>query len=301
MKLNFLLLLILLGFAGCEKDVDDFTPYRKTAVEWPEVLDLKTTSKSILAEEDSKVVLGSGEELFFPANTLVDGKGALVTGRVDLSLTKIGKKSDLIFAYLNSNSTGKNPLEHHHIIQIKAYHNTQAVKIAPGKKMTIKSPSAHAFSLGGTWQQGDSQDSDDFNWLPSFNGLKKSEWVSEGQNYSGVEYTTDKLGWITGASQFTTDHKLCVSFPEGYDQAKTKVYFVFEDKFAVTEMKPFSDSDNVCTFVPDKTKGNIIIISQDGDTFKYQNEAITMTEELRFSAQPVATVLDHIVLDLNKL
>lgn len=300
MKLNFLLFFILLGLVGCEKDVDSFTPYTQTAVEWPEVLELKTTSKSFLAEEDSEILLGAGEVIFFPANSLVDLEGNLVVGKVDLSLTKIGTKADLIFAYLNSDTNSKHSLEHHHIIQIKAYHNTQAVTIAPSKRITVKSPTAHSISQGGAWQNT-SHEPNVFKWMPSFNELKKSEWIAEGQTYSGVEYTTDKLGWITGASQTTADHKLCVSFPEGYNQAHTKVYFVFADKFTVAEMKPFSDSDKFCTFVPDKTKGNIIIISQDGNSFKYQNETITMTANLRFSAQPINTVLENIVLDLNKL
>lgn len=300
MKLNFLLFFILMGLIGCEKDIDSFTAYTQTAVEWPEVLKLKTSSKHFLAEEDSEIRLGSGEMILFPANSLVDLEGNLVVGKVDLSLTKIGKKADLIFAYLNSNSNSKHPLEHHHIIQIKAYHNTQAVAIASGKKIIVKSPTAHSIAQGGAWQKA-SQEPNDFKWAPSFNQLKKSDWTVEGQNYSGVEYTTNKLGWVTGASEITTDHKLCVSLPEGYNQAQTKMYFVFADKFTVTEMKPFSDSDKFCTFVPDKTKGNIIIISQDGDSFKYQNESITMTAELRFSAQPINTVLESIVLDLNKL
>ncbi|HHB79055.1 MAG TPA: hypothetical protein ENK85_07465 [Saprospiraceae bacterium] len=304
MKQNIIILLLLLTLVGCKEDVDEFEPYVETAIAFPEVVDLKPIYKQFNAEEDSRIDLGGGEVLRFPANSLENRNGQTLTGKIDLSITQIRKKADLIYAYMNSNigRLDMGQINNYHVIHIKAYQNTQEVFMRSGKSFTLKSPTNQSVAGGHLWQ-GLAYTPNDFGWEKGESSVSASSWEVGGSGYSGVSYDADRLGWLSGAQAFGgTGYSLCVSLTEGLDAGKTKVYFVFDDAFSVAELKILSDTQIFCGTIPSGSKGHLIVINEEEPgVYRYQNESLTITEDKEFSAQPRITVLENIILSLNAL
>ncbi len=304
MKLNALFLLFLVTLISCNKDVDEFEPYVKTAISFPEVVDLKPIYRQFNAEETSQIDLGQGDILIVPANSIVDQAGEVLTGKIDLSITQIHKKSDLIYAFLNSNisniDTGQ--LKNYGIINIKAYQDSKEVFVKNGKQIILKTPSADDVIEGSVWT-GKHFTPNNFGWKQATsNSLTKDTWSVGGSSYTGASYHADQFGWISGAKKLSNGHQVCVNLIEGINPKNTKVYFIFAESFCVAELKVFSDADNFCATIPSDTKGHLIIINEEEKgKYRYQNEALTITENIDFSAHPQVTVLEDIILDLNSL
>ncbi len=302
MKLNILILFILGAFIGCQKDVDEFQPYVQTAVDFPEILKPQPIYRQFDAGIDSEIDLGAGEVLFFPAHSMVNNRGELLTGKIDLEITKIAKKADLIFSYLNSN-IASTQLNNYHIINIKAFANKQHALIKPGHFVTLKSPMDNAVTAGSVWT-GVVAPPNIFEWnAVGINNISATNWDVGGTDYSGISYKTKKLGWISsGQSSSGAVHSLCVNLGDGLKPAHTKVYFIFDDQFSVAELKEFSDTKQFCTDIPNNTKGHLIIINEEEKgNFRFQDKAITISGDLTIQAQPRKTVLENIVTTLNSL
>ncbi len=304
MKLNALFLLFLVTLISCNKDVDEFEPYIKTAISFPEVVDLKPIYRKFNAEETSQIDLGQGDILVVPALSIVDQAGEVLSGKIDLSITKIHKKSDLIYAFLNSNISNidAGQLENYGIINIKAYQDSKEVFVKNGKQIILKTPNADDVIEGSVWT-GKHFTPNNFGWEQATpNSLTKDTWSVDGSSYTGASYHADQFGWISGAKKLNNVHQVCVNLIEGINPKNTKVYFIFAEFFCVAELKVFSDSDNFCATIPSDTKGHLIIINEEEKgKYRYQNEALTITEDIDFSAHPQETVLEDIILDLNSL
>lgn len=304
MKLNFAILLLLFAFVGCRQDVDEFEPYVQTAISFPEVVSLKSIYRSFQADENSEIDLGKGELLIVPANSMVDDSGVTLTGKIDLNITQIKKKSDLIYAYMNSNIGQHNDgqVDNYHVVYIKAYHESHEVFVKSGQKIRLKSP---ATSLGGgsVWV-GRAFTPNSFGWEVSGVGtLTSADWSVGGEQFSGVSYDVGQMGWISGAKAFPVDgYSLCVNLEEGLDVKKTKAYFIFEDAFTVTELKLYSDTGSFCATVPAGTKGHLVVINEEEKgVYRYQKKTLTIEEDTNISARPQITVLENIILALNAL
>ncbi len=305
MKRNAIILLVLFAIIGCNKDVDEFEPYVKTAISFPEVVDLKPIYKQFNAEEMSELDLGQGDVLVVPPNSIVDQAGQLLSGKIDLNITQIRKKSDLIYAYLNSNigNSDGGQLENYHIINIKAYQDSKEVFVKDNKQIILKSPNDAVITTGTVWT-GKHFSPNNFGWnqAPSTSVLSSDSWSINGTSYSGVSYNAHQFGWISGAKELTGGYALCVNLFEGIDPKKTKAFFIFDDAFCVVELKIFSDTKNFCGTIPSGTKGHLIIINEEEKgKYRYQNEALTITEDTDFSARLQVTVLEDIILALNSL
>jgi len=303
MKLNVIFLLFLIAIVGCDKDVDEFEPYVKTAISFPEVVDLKPIYKQFNADEMSEIDLGDGDVLVVPAHSIIDQSGALLSGKIDLSITQIHRKADLIYAFLNSNN-GKldnGQLENYHIINIKAYHESKEVFVKNGHQIILKSPSDVSIPTGKVWT-GEHFSSNNFGWNQASSTLENDTWSIDGVAYSGVRYKANEFGWLTGAKEITGENTLCVNLIEGTGPTKTKVYFIYDDAFCVAELKIFSDTGKFCGTIPSGTSGRLIIINEEEKgQYRYQNTALTITEDTSISALPQITVLEDIILGLNSL
>ena len=305
MKLNVIILFFFIALVGCTKDVDEFEPYVKTAISFPEVVDLKPIYRQFVAEETSELDLGQGDALVIPANSIVDKLGQPLSGKIDLSITQIRKKSDLIYAYLNSNigQDDNGQLDNYHVVNIKAYQNTQEVFIKDGQHITLKSPNAASILTGQVWT-GNHFSPNNFGWnkAPATSTLISESWSIDGTTYTGVSYQSNKFGWISGAKELNGGHQLCVHLIEGINPKKTKAYFIFDDAFAVAELKISSDTGNFCSTIPSGTKGHLIIINEEEKgTYRYSNEALTIDADTDIAAQLQVTVLEDIILALNNL
>ena len=305
MKYSTIFLLFSLIFIGCKDDVDEFEPYVKTAISFPEVVDLKPIYAQFNAEEMSEIDLGEGNILVIHPNSIVDKAGHTLAGKIDLSITRIQKKSDLVYAYMNSNDgqSDNGLLDNYHIINIKGYHNSKEVFIKDNQQIILKSPTDASVFDGFVWS-GKYFTSNDFGWEKAPNtSVIMDSWNSNGTSYDGISYTSSTFGWISGAEKLSNSgHSLCVNLIEGLDAKKTKVYFIFDDAFSVAELKIFSDTQRFCGTIPSGSKGHLIIINEEEKgKYRYQKETLTISENTDISAQPPVRVLEDIILDLNSL
>lgn len=110
------------------------------------------------------VVIGEeGTELLIPADAFVHADGTPVTGEVDIQLTEVANKSELILSNLPTQSNGR-MLVSGGVIHLEAVADGKQLKLAPGKSVLVNFPGGYIPDMQlfkGQYDAGGSM-----NWIP---------------------------------------------------------------------------------------------------------------------------------------
>lgn len=170
MKFNYLFLLIILFFLGCQSET---TPERVTFLSTPldaVYQDLRPAiqSFSISNNQPNQIKAKGGTEIFVPKGAFVDTDGQVIEGEVEVKIVEAFSMEDFITSNLVTLSNGQ-LLESNGMINFNATAQGKTVELANGKElavsMPIKNQSMEGFQMftgnGQNWEVDSSMVDDD--------------------------------------------------------------------------------------------------------------------------------------------
>lgn len=189
-------------------------------------------SFTIDASSPSPITGAQGTVVSFWANSFVDAQGNPVTGNVDIQMTEIYTKKDMIFQ--NAQTLGNNngtlqPLVSGGEFKITASQNGNPLSLAPGwsYNVQVQAPGGTNPNMQNFYS---SSTTDTLVWNPQ----DSSQWGDQGTWY---DMYFDSLGWINcdyfmndPAPQTTVE----VDVPQGFDNSNCAVFISFDGLNSMT-------------------------------------------------------------------
>ena len=245
------LVLIVLTMS-CDKQEDDPTSPPSTETTLPtsniELLNFMkqneidyTQKFSINTTEETKIIGKEGTQLIFPANCFQTLDGESVTGKVELNLIEVYKKSDMIFlnkptmAY-NPNGEGLLPLISGGEFKITASQDGKELKIKPNTTYTL------------TTKSQDNITSD----MQFFTGIEKNDtltWVQSDSsnitiNKSDYLLNINALNWINCDYFYSNPNQqslIRVKLPKGFNINNCSLFISFDGMTSITQLYGFEE------------------------------------------------------------
>jgi hypothetical protein len=288
----------LIVFAGsfflnaCQKDIDIFVPdpgqlngpdssWQNTVTATMPVSVLKNNllpeiykdTIAVSANADT-ITTSFGVQVIFPPHSCVNGSGSPVTGKVDVELTAVNKKGDMI--RLDKPSTYNDSMlvtAGQIFIQLKK--EGQPLQLAPGVRMKIRytdlpvNPQMKFFF-------GDETNTQHFNWLPAPN--PSADTILMGTQ--AYEIRTARQRWISVATLFDvniTTPKVQVSadIASYFTNANTIAFTVFKDVRSVIAMKPDLNTRKFMTGkLPIGKQITVVVISRQANDYYLGFESV---------------------------
>lgn len=320
------LLLITASFVmnACQKDSDVFVPDpgqpNGPDTSWYSVITPTMPVSSLISAltfghyTDSIQVTANNSYLItpfglicgFPGNSCVNLAGQPVTGTVNVELTLIKKKGDMI--RLNKPTvSGNRLLVSGGEIYIRLKKNGQEVYLAPNVKITFRYPDLPLLSPMKLFS-GDESVPGIFNWLLLTDQQNNAVSINS-QNY---DIHTNKTRWIHNAQFFDTTGllqvKLNADLAAQFTNANTIAFAVFNNMRSVVALTPDLATRKFQSIrVPVGKEVTLVVISkQANDYFMGTKTFITATPATNIPVQnvpvtPVIKTLSAITDYLNAL
>jgi hypothetical protein len=296
MNRKFLILSILsscIFFTACQKDIDIFVPdagqFNGADTSWystvSTTMPVAALQTSLLAEpiKDSieisatniaYLTTAAGIQCSFPPLCCVNGAGLAVTGKIQVELSVIKKKGDMVL--MNKPTTSNNRmLVSAAEIFVRLKKDGQEVNLAPGAKINIRYAD---FPVNTSMKLffGEEPASGQFNWVPNADSI--NNFVSYGQQV--YEITTNHLRWInldyfydtTGIGRTAVSVKL----PSNYTNANTTAFLVFKEIKSVLRMNAeVNEKRFISGKVPNGKTAWVVVMSKQGNDYFFSKESIT--------------------------
>lgn len=312
MKIKVFILILFAGASllnACQKDIDVFVPdpgqsngpdtsWQNTVTPTMPVTLLKNNLviepyKDTMTVDATTVSITTpfGVLLTFPPHCCNNGSGQPVTGKVDVELTVVKKKGDMIRLQRPSTYNDSMLVTAGQIfIQLKQA--GQILQLAPGVRISIRytdlpiNPQMKFFV-------GDETNTQHFNWLPT-NDPSADTIIMGSQAY---EILTKRQRWISLATPFDVNVtspkvKLSLDVASYFTNANTTAFTVFKDVRSVVEMKPDLGTRKFITGkLPVGKQVTVVVISRQGSDYYLGFESVTtQAQSGNNTTQPVHVV-----------
>ena len=245
----FLLLVTVILFASCQKDIDIFIPGITSGgldTNWVSAItDLSPVSevKKLLRKEnflDSLDATAGGTFQTSEGLTVIVLPGSLqlsngqaVTGKIHVETILIKQRGDMIRFDKPTTSFGRVLISGGEIF-VRIRKGNEDLHLSPGKIITIKHNDSSPSSLMKLFY-GDESNPDRFNWLPANLNSRGAIGVTT----QGYEIVSEQLRWINCdyfADTSGARVNVTASLPADFTNANTGVYLVFKDIKSVVGM-----------------------------------------------------------------
>lgn len=293
------LLLIVLIFSSCRKDIDVFTTINTIPIEEQPIALAGDINRFFEASEIPSEVHTfdvnlwqyiegkKGTMLQIPRNCFVKTSGEAVTGMVDLKLIEIYEPKDMILGN-KPTTTATGIIGSAGEVFIEVTQNGEVLALASGQSIRIQMPfyasNTDTFNDQMKVFYGEDNALGQFEWtVDTTTQVTNGFW--ENQEGYGESYDLDvfKLGWINCDFfwEYPDRTPLTIHVPEGYNEENTAVFLVFKDINAVCRVFRFEDGafvskDNYA--LPIGQEVIIVGIADIEDTYYGSIMPITMTE-----------------------
>jgi len=242
----------------------------------------------------------------FPPNSCVGNAGQVITGTVNVQLTLVKKKGDMIRLNKPTTSNGRLLVSGGEIFIGLKKGNGDTVHLAPNARIFIRYADA-PLDQNMKFFVGDQSNPERFNWLPKTDTINT---ITLGPpNY---EIATNQLGWINCDRFYDTANipqvTVTANLASYFTNANTVAYTVFKDLRAVTGMYGDVSTRKFSTGkLPGGKVITVVVISKQGnDYFLGYETATTITATSANTTQsvlvkPVKKSLSDIIGFLNSL
>ncbi|MFZ1678524.1 MAG: hypothetical protein WAT91_14690 [Saprospiraceae bacterium] len=313
----FYVLGALVMMMSCGKDIDQFIPNEKQD-EVGDISRLKLKLKEDISGSITYTVSVpcSGLKAFeidkdvviqIPAGFVDLSQYPCTNGSFDVRVTVLDTKGEILAAGIPTISENT-LLESRVELKIEILNGTSHVKLAHGKKIRIlvNDPDPRErmelfYGEGDQWLQADG---DPTKW----DNVTNSEWFIQADSLqnpiTGVGYQTfsDSIDWVNVDVYFQIPAELrtpvCVELPEGFTNANTAVFMVFDDYRSITYMPGDSAKMQFCEHygsTPLGFKTTFVVIAERGEgNYYFATKKTTITTDLTETIVPLKTPYEEI-------
>lgn len=323
MKRSYSWMVLLLLVSACQKDIDIFTPYENTdatfnALDGAIAAFFERAKPAVYKVEieindRAQIFTNQNTRIDVPAQAFVTEAGTPVNGSVEVAILEsnvtgqvVGWQKPSVFRNELLRSIG--------VVEISARKDDQALKLAPGKQLTIFFPTSESVGNINVYQ-ANADNNRYFEWEVVLGGANPVETQYESSNAAeliqGIRFQTEQLGFfnlLVPYSAVTDFTEICALLPQGYDPSNTSLFYIgAESPMVVAELtwKQEGESYLFCfKNVPVGSSGQIISITRwSDDQYAFSKRAVDRVEgvQQQFFLTPDGSDFASILEILNDL
>jgi len=272
----------------------------------------KPLTESFNNESGATLHFNSNVDLIFQPGSFVTLSGAAVTGKVNIELTKLLTKGDMIKA-MQATIHYNALLESAGAFFVKASKDGQELELSPGVSYLIQytdpdnDPKPYMLVFNG--KEGGLAPAGvdpEFTWLKSADGSSVKNFTRSGQgggDQAGYEILSTKLKWVSAARQSyynAGSSHLTAILPLNFTNKNTVVFAVFEScKTVVPLYSDYNTRAFRASYLPQQQEMTIISISKIGKDFYYNEKDISDIGslgifKLRPEKKSIQDILEHL-------
>jgi hypothetical protein len=301
----YLALIACTLLAGCDKDVNEFTPSPVTDTTWvqqisnssavvslADTLQLSPLTDSIELSEADTVFLDS-IQCVVPPGGLAMASGSPYTGVAEVQCLLLDKPGDWVRAFMGTTFQGK-------LIKTGAALyvsiTAQGVSLQPTQTVELSFLLQNPFQGQTVWSGAYTQH------LLEWKTAVSSASLTSAQNI--ITLTTPTLGWfLYGALLDPGTGSLTVTLPTSFSNANTAVFCVLPDDRALAVLQGDAGTRTfVASGLPGGVNATIVSITFTGDVFYLASQTVTLASgstEVRLT--PAVQSLTYITSYLEQL
>ena len=258
----YLFLCALVTVGSCRKDVEEFRPYVPTQEDLDPLLkqvpDALSSSTFLFGGSipDTTLTTSSGVRIFL-ADTeqlFADETGATVPcstcPSLKIDVTTVLRKGDIIARGI---STSRYPdarmLESAGVVEIRASCSGKALQLLPGRYVKVQIPATNVSPGMEVFAGKIDPDAGWKGWTATGTQAFWAEWPLNNPPglQSGYELIVPTLGWSNCARPLVEQSSpFCVTLPDQFTALNARVFLVFDNIRAVTELKGDDATSTFC-------------------------------------------------------
>lgn len=325
--LFFSFLLLTGGLTGCKQDTEVFVPY--VGFNPHEIGDIGRFFDKATIDFEAFVTFPNndlhdwvntpnGTQITCPQGIFVTMNDEIVTGQIQLEITEIYSKADMIKHNRMPISSNREVLESGGELLIRAFKDGEELKLAQGQnlKIEINDPEANpemelffgtTIDIGGefpefAWEEADGNPDTSDN-------VAVGDWFnnSNEQEVYGYIFETSQLGWIN-VDRFLKDPSLdltevCVDLPEEFDSRNATAYIVFEDLNSIMPLWPNPNVEMFCqNNIPIDMNVKLVVIGERGEGFYfYAEEPFKTSDGMTVQMTPESLGFESVISAIENL